>query len=74
MAQHGYSEEMLDCLLNLDLSTSCDGFVASFYSNWARLIEELRATVRCKAHRVFFDVGGLELMHNARFGGLDLNW
>jgi hypothetical protein len=73
MAEHGYSEEMLDCLLNLDLSLSCDGFVASFYSNWARLIEELRATVRCKAHKVFLDVG-TELMQDQRFGGLDLNW
>ena len=71
MARHGYSEEMLDCLLNLDLSLSCDGFVASFYSNWSRLIEELRATVRCKAHRVFLDVDA-QLMH--RQGGLDLNW
>jgi hypothetical protein len=73
MAQHGYSEELLDSLLNLDLSISCDGFVASFYSNWSRLIEELRATVRCKAHKVFLDVG-VELMHDVRFGGLDLNW
>lgn len=73
MAEHGYSEEMLDCLLNLDLSLSCDGFVASFYSNWARLIEELRATVRCKAHKVFLRVG-TELMQDQRFGGLDLNW
>lgn len=68
------SEELLDCLLNLDLSLSCDGFLASFYSNWARLIEELRATVRCKAHRVFYDVGGREIMHDTKVGGLDLNW
>jgi hypothetical protein len=73
MSEHGVSEEMLDCLLNLDLSLSCDGFVASFYSNWARLIEELRATVRCKAQRVFIDVG-VELIRDERFGGLDLNW
>jgi hypothetical protein len=71
MAQHGFSEEMLDGLVNLDLSLSCDGFVASFLSNWSRLIEELRATVRCKAHRVFLDVDS-QLMH--RQGGLDLIW
>jgi hypothetical protein len=73
MSEHGVSEEMLDCLLNLDLSLSCDGFVASFYSNWARLIEELRATVRCKAQRVYLDVAP-EVMHDKRFGGLNLGW
>lgn len=72
MAQHGYSEEMLDCLVSLDLALTCDGFVGSFYSNWARLIEEMRSVVRCKAQRVFYDVGGEELMN--RPGGLDLNW
>jgi hypothetical protein len=72
MMEHGVAEEVLDCLLNLDLSLSCDGFVASFYSNWARLIEEMRATVRCKAQKVFTDVG-FEL-NNRRSGGLDLNW
>jgi hypothetical protein len=67
------SEEMLDSLVTLDLSLSCDGFVASFLSNWARLIQELRSTVRCKAHKVFLDVG-VEMMHDKAVGGLDLNW
>lgn len=68
------SEEMLDCLVTLDLQLSCDGFVASFSSNWARLIQELRSTVRCKAHKVFLDVGGTELMHDKAVGGLSLDW
>lgn len=57
MAQHGYAEEMLDSLLNLDLALQCDGFVGTFASNWGRLIDEMRSTVRCKAHKVFWDVG-----------------
>ena len=67
------SEEMLDSLVTLDLALSCDGFVASFLSNWARLIQELRSTVRCKAHKVFLDVG-TEMMHDNAVGSLDLNW
>lgn len=56
MQQHGYHEEVLDGLLNLDLALQCDGFVSSFTSNWARLIEELRSTVRCKADAMLVDV------------------
>jgi hypothetical protein len=56
MAERGYSEEVLDGLLNLDLALRCDGFVASYYSNWARLIDELRSTVRCKADAAYVDV------------------
>lgn len=56
MQQHGYNEEFLDGLLNLDLALHCDGFVSSFLSNWARLIEELRSTVRCKAGSMYVDV------------------
>ncbi len=73
MQQNGVGDEMLDSLLNLDLSLSCDGFVASFLSNWARLIEELRATVRCKAHKALLDVDA-KLMHDSSIGGLDLCW
>lgn len=56
MAENGISDEVLDGLLNLDLAMQCDGFVASFYSNWSRLIEELRSTLRCKASAVYVDV------------------
>lgn len=56
MQKHGYHEELLDGLLNLDLALQCDGFVSSFTSNWARLIEELRSTVRCKAGSMYVDV------------------
>jgi hypothetical protein len=73
MTQNGFSEEMLDCLLNLDLAISCDGFVGSFYSNWARLIEELRATVRCNAHKVLVDVGGIPLIWGYATAS-ELNW
>jgi hypothetical protein len=56
MAENGYHEEMLNGLLNLQLILECDGFVGSILSNWARLIEELRSTVWCKADAVYFDV------------------
>lgn len=36
MQEHGFAEEMLDGLLNLDLALHCDGFVSSINSNWAR--------------------------------------
>lgn len=36
MKEHGFAEEMLDGLLNLDLALHCDGFVSSINSNWAR--------------------------------------
>ncbi|KAF8062779.1 hypothetical protein HT031_004109 [Scenedesmus sp. PABB004] len=58
MTQHGMSNEVLDGLLNLDLALRCDGFVASIYSNWARLIDELRSTVRCRAHALYADASG----------------
>jgi hypothetical protein len=57
MKEHGFAEEMLDGLLNLDLALTCDGFVSSLNSNWARLIDELRSTVRCKATAKYMDVG-----------------
>jgi hypothetical protein len=56
MAQHGYHEEMLNGLLNLQMILQCSGFVGSILSNWTRLIEELRSTVWCKAQAVYFDV------------------
>lgn len=36
MREHGFANEMLDGLLNLDLSLQCDGFVSGISSNWAR--------------------------------------
>jgi hypothetical protein len=38
MRRHGYAEEMLNGLLNLDLALECSGFVSSIASNWARWV------------------------------------
>ena len=51
----GPYEEMLNSLMNLDLALQGDGFVGTLSSNWCRLIDELRATVRCKAHAPYLD-------------------
>ena len=45
----GRSNEMLNSLTSLDIALQCDAFVVTLSSNWCRLIDELRATVRCKA-------------------------
>ncbi|BDA43791.1 hypothetical protein COCOBI_04-8080 [Coccomyxa sp. Obi] len=50
----GY-EEMLNSLVNLDLALECDAWIGTLSSNWCRLIDELRATVRCRAHGSFLD-------------------
>jgi hypothetical protein len=55
VAEIGGYEEMLNSLVNLDLALECDAFVGTLSSNWCRLIDELRATVRCKAHAPFLD-------------------
>ncbi|GLI60264.1 hypothetical protein VaNZ11_002354 [Volvox africanus] len=68
MADIGYYEEMLNSLLNLDLAMECWAFVGSIYSNWVRLIDELRATIRCKANAVFADV------HYQNPHEMDVNW
>lgn len=60
MKEFGFAESMLDGLLNLDLAMHCDGFVSGFRSNWARMIEELRSTVRCKAQAPYIEVATLE--------------
>lgn len=52
----GWNEEFLNSLLNLDLAMECDGWVGTIFSNWNRLIDELRSVVRCKAHKPFFDL------------------
>ena len=41
--------------INLDLALDCDGFVGTLSSNWNRLIDELRSTLRCKAHALYLD-------------------
>uniref|UniRef100_A0A383W9G6 Alpha-(1,6)-fucosyltransferase N- and catalytic domain-containing protein n=1 Tax=Tetradesmus obliquus TaxID=3088 RepID=A0A383W9G6_TETOB len=65
---YGLSAEVIKCLLNLDLAMQCDGYVASVYSNWARLIDELRSTVRCKANALYFDA------HYTSPADVDFNW
>ena len=51
----GKANEMLNSLVSLDLALQCDAFVMTLSSNWCRLIDELRATVRCKADCPFMD-------------------
>ena len=53
--QIGSDEEMLNSLVNLDLALTCSAWVGTIASNWNRLIEELRSTVRCKAHMPYID-------------------
>ncbi|KAF6258519.1 hypothetical protein COO60DRAFT_1270691 [Scenedesmus sp. NREL 46B-D3] len=65
---YGPSGDVIKCLLNLDLAMQCDGFVASVYSNWARLIDEMRSTVRCKANALYFDA------HYSSPADMDFNW
>lgn len=43
MKKHGFAEEMLDGLLNLDLALQCDGFVSSINSNWARWVGTMQS-------------------------------
>eukprot|EP00882_Tetradesmus_deserticola_P020017 GHRQ01021569.1.p1 GENE.GHRQ01021569.1~~GHRQ01021569.1.p1 ORF type:complete len:150 (-),score=25.84 GHRQ01021569.1:688-1137(-) len=60
--------EYLRSLLNLDLSLQCDGFAGSFFSNWQRLIVEMRVTVRCRANAVYVDA------HYKTPAEMDFNW
>ena len=55
VAEIGGYEEMLNSLVNLDLALECDAWIGTMSSNWCRLIDELRATVRCKAHGPYLD-------------------
>jgi hypothetical protein len=52
----GWTEEFLNSLLDLGLALECDAFVGMYSSNWNRLVDELRSTVRCKAHFPYVDV------------------
>ena len=51
----GPANEMLNGLINLDLALQCEGWVGTLSSNWCRLIDELRSTVRCKADGLYVD-------------------
>ena len=53
--QIGTDVEMLNSLVNLDLALECSAWVGTIKSNWNRLIEELRSTVRCKAQYAYID-------------------
>lgn len=53
--EYGPANEVFDSLVNLDLALDCDAWIGTLTSNWCRLIDELRATVRCKAHMVYWD-------------------
>mmetsp|Transcript_5138 Transcript_5138/g.14782 ORF Transcript_5138/g.14782 Transcript_5138/m.14782 type:complete len:436 (+) Transcript_5138:231-1538(+) len=54
-AEIGPSKDMLGSLLNLQLAIECSGWVGTLSSNWCRLIDQMRATVGCKAHMPFVD-------------------
>ena len=51
----GKVNEVLNSLVSLDLSLQCDAFLLALSSNWCRLIDELRSTVRCKAGNPLMD-------------------
>ena len=53
--QIGKANEMINSLLNLDLALECDAWVGTMTSNWCRLIDELRSTVRCKSDGMYWD-------------------
>eukprot|EP00199_Chlamydomonas_sp_CCMP681_P002141 CAMPEP_0119104070 /NCGR_PEP_ID=MMETSP1180-20130426/2381_1 /TAXON_ID=3052 ORGANISM="Chlamydomonas cf sp, Strain CCMP681" /NCGR_SAMPLE_ID=MMETSP1180 /ASSEMBLY_ACC=CAM_ASM_000741 /LENGTH=403 /DNA_ID=CAMNT_0007088739 /DNA_START=140 /DNA_END=1351 /DNA_ORIENTATION=+ len=59
----GPSVEFINSLVSLDLSLQCDGFVAAMGSNWGRLINEMRSTVRCKADHPASDPEQPQGMH-----------
>lgn len=51
----GKATEILNSLVNLDLALDCDAWVGTLTSNWCRLIDEMRSTVRCKSDGVYWD-------------------
>lgn len=53
--KHGRANELLHSLVDLDLALECDAWVGTLTSNWSRLIDELRSTIRCKANAVYWD-------------------
>lgn len=52
----GWDEEFLNSLLSLELALECDGWVGMISSNWNRLVDELRSTIRCKYGSPYVDV------------------
>lgn len=56
VSRFGWDEEFLNSLLNLQLALECDGSVGHLSSNWNRLIDELKSTVRCKHNRAYADI------------------
>lgn len=56
----GPKKEMLQALLNLQIALEADAFIGRLASNWCRLIDELRSTTMCKAHKVYFDPGQVQ--------------
>ncbi|KAG0555792.1 hypothetical protein KC19_11G003200 [Ceratodon purpureus] len=52
----GWNEEFLNSLLSLQLALECNAWVGMISSNWNRLIDELRSTIRCKSDRPYVDV------------------
>ncbi|XP_024387154.1 uncharacterized protein [Physcomitrium patens] len=55
-SRYGWDEEFINSILNLQIALECDGFVGQLSSNWNRLIDELRSTVRCKYNQMYVDV------------------
>lgn len=52
----GWDNEFLNGLLNLQLALDCDAWVGMISSNWNRLVDELRSTIRCKYDQPYVDV------------------
>lgn len=53
--EFGPAREMINSLINLDLALQSDAWVGTLSSNWCRLIDELRSTLRCKASGLYLD-------------------
>jgi len=51
----GPPTEMLQSLVNLELALETNAWVGTLSSNWCRLIDELKATILCKAHYPYVD-------------------
>lgn len=52
----GWDNDFLNSLVSLQLALECDAFVGMISSNWNRLVDELRSTVRCKYDSPYVDV------------------
>lgn len=53
--EFGPARELINSLINLDLALQSDAWVGTLSSNWCRLIDELRSTLRCKASGLYLD-------------------